>query len=348
MSLPDVLLPTALNTASSPADAIRDWYGAHVENLISSGLEILLIVVVAVALRFAARRLITRAVRHMVEAPPPALPDGSDRGLRFFEKNLLLTGQRRRQRAQTIGSVLRSLSTIVLFTVAAVLVLGELGVNLGPIIASAGIVGVAVGFGAQSLVKDFLSGVFMLAEDQYGVGDWVDLGEASGTVEEVGLRVTQVRDTGGAVWYVRNGEILRVGNHSQGWARAILDVPVAYDEDVDRVRDLLEQTARTLWEDDEWKDSVFEEPEVWGVQSLSRDAVVLRLVLKTAPLKQWGVERELRERIKDAFDSRGVRIPFPQQTVWMHTDERPPVPARTEDANGGRRASDAERPSDDA
>jgi moderate conductance mechanosensitive channel len=198
------------------------------------------------------------------------------------------------------------------------LVLGEVGFQLGPFIAGAGIVGVALGFGAQNLVKDFLSGIFMILEDQYGVGDVVDLGEASGSVEAVGLRVTRLRSVDGTVWYVRNGEVIRVGNKSQGWARAVLDIPIGYSEDIDRVRELLRETADALYRDPEYADMVLEEPEVWGVEALSNESVVIRVVVKTEPLKQWEVARELRRRIKTAFDEHGIEIPQP--TVWMRTD----------------------------
>src|SRR5262249_38486577 len=154
---------------------------------------------------------------------------------------------------------------------------------------SAGIVGVALGFGAQSLVKDFLSGIFMFLEDQYAVGDAVNVGSASGTVEALGLRVTRLRDVNGTVWYVRNGEILAVGNMSQHWARSVLDVTVANDADIDRVRELLHEVANEVWEDPEYTDSILEEPEVWGVERWDRDGVVVRLVVKTAPSAQANI-----------------------------------------------------------
>jgi small conductance mechanosensitive channel len=179
---------------------------------------------------------------------------------------------------------------------------------------------VALGFGAQSVVSDFLSGVFMLLEDQYGVGDIVDLGEASGVVEDVHLRVTRLRAVDGVVWYVRNGEVVRVGNMSQNWSRALLDIGVAYDSDVPRVKQLMEQVARELAADDAWAPLVLAEPEVWGVEQLAADAIVVRLVVKTVPGEQWGVARELRQRIKERFDAEGVEIPFPQRTVWMRNE----------------------------
>ncbi len=194
--------------------------------------------------------------------------------------------------------------------------------NVAPILASAGVLGLAIGFGAQNLVKDFLSGVMMMVEDQYGVGDAVDLGEAIGTVEAVGLRVTRVRDVDGTVWYVRNGEILRVGNQSQNWARTVLDISVSYSEDLARVRAVLTEVAHSLWDDEDYRDIIIEEPEVWGVQNLGPEAVVVRVTLKTAPMEQWNVAREMRERIKARFDHEGIVMPLPQRVVWQR-DQQP-------------------------
>lgn len=242
---------------------------------------------------------------------------------------------RRVQRAQTMGSLLKSIITGVIVAVVVTMVLSEIGVNIAPIIASAGIVGVAIGFGAQSLVKDFLSGIFMIFEDQYGVGDVVDLGEASGTVEAVSLRVTRLRDVNGTVWYVRNGEILRVGNQSQNWARSVLDVSVSYDADLARVRRVLQDVAHDLWEDEEFRGVIIEEPEVWGVEMLGPDAVVVRVTLKTAPLEQWRVAREMRQRIKARFDYEGIVIPLPQRVVWQHDIHRPGAGTAVDDDESG-------------
>ena len=165
--------------------------------------------------------------------------------------------------------------------------------------------------------------LFLIMEDQYGVGDVVNLGAATGTVEAVGLRVSRLRDVNGTVWYVRNGEILAVGNMSQNWARTVLDVPVAFSEDLTRVRALLGDVARGLWEDPEYRPDILEEPEVWGVERWDPDGVVVRVVLKTAPLQQWSVARAMRERIKDRFDQEGIEIPLPQRMVW-HRDAPPP------------------------
>ena len=216
----------------------------------------------------------------------------------------LATSTRRVQRAKTMGDLLKSVITGVIIAVFGTMILSELGVNIAPIIASAGIIGIALGFGAQSLVKDFLSGTFMIFEDQYGVGDVVDLGEAVGTVEAVTLRVTRLRALDGTVWYVPNGEILRVGNKSQNWSRAVVDVGVAYGEDLVRVQRVLTEVAHDLWDDDEFREVIIEEPEVTGVEALTADSVTLRVMIKTLPLEQWAIGRELRQRIKARFDVR--------------------------------------------
>jgi len=242
-----------------------------------------------------------------------------------FKETPDVTRKRRVQRAETMGSLLKSIITTVIVAVVSIMVISELGYDVAPLIASAGILGVALGFGAQSLVKDYLSGIFMIFEDQYGVGDVVDLGEAIGTVEAVTLRITRVRALDGTVWYVPNGEIMRVGNQSQNWARAVIDVSVAYGEDLARVQTVLRDVAHGLWEDEEYRDVVVEEPEVTGVENLAADSVNLRVLVKTAPLQQWAVARELRARIKARFDYEGIEIPFAQRVVWHRQESEPPV-----------------------
>jgi small conductance mechanosensitive channel len=265
-----------------------DW-GPPVAALV----RIAVIIVVGIVLRWLANRAIDRVVAR-------ASVINHDRPT---------SGERRYQRAQTIGSLLKSIATVVIVAIVFVTALDQVGVSIAPIIASAGIVGVALGFGAQNLVKDYLNGVFMILEDQYGVGDVVDLGEASGTVEAVGLRVTRLRDVNGTVWYVRNGEVLRAGNESQNWARTVLDITVSYDSDLDQVQQILQQEAEAMYADERFHNVIIEEPEVWGVERFDRDGVVVRVVLKTAPLQQWLVARTMRQRIKQRFDAAGIRIP---------------------------------------
>lgn len=223
--------------------------------------------------------------------------------------------ERRAQRAKTVGRMLGSVTTILISIIAVLMVLDQLNFNIAPILASAGIVGVALAFGAQELVRDYLSGFFMVIEDQYGIGDTVDLGEAVGEVEDVGLRKTQVRDLTGTLWHVRNGEILRVGNLSQGWARAVLEIPVDYSTSMDTYRDITASVSAALAADADVASAILEPPEIAGVQSLSAEYRVVRTMIKTKPNLQWKVERAFRNEIAGEFDKRGIQIPVAQETV---------------------------------
>jgi len=279
--------------------------------LVGAPLRIIAIVVGALVVRWLVHRAITRLVNRTVDSKLRERLSERRRGRVLVEASGALVSERRKQRAETIGSVLRSIASFVIFGMAFVTALAELSFELGPILASAGVAGVALGFGAQSLVRDFLSGIFMILEDQYGVGDLIDTGEAIGTVEEVSLRVTRLRDASGVVWYVRNGEILRVGNHSQGWSTGIVDVGVAYTEDIPKVQELIRVTADALAEDESWRDKILEDPVVAGVESVTGTAVTIRVIVKCTPNDHFAVQRELRERIKEAFDRVGVRVPVP-------------------------------------
>jgi moderate conductance mechanosensitive channel len=302
--------------------------------VIGKPLTILMLVLLALVARWVLHRLVDRVVRR---AETGMVPDRFARAAvstarlgRSAESSPrdLAASTRRAQRSRTMGSLLKSIINGVLLAVTFTMVLSELEVDITPIIASAGILGLALGFGAQTLVKDFLSGIFMIVEDQYGVGDVVDLGEASGTVEAVSLRVTRVRDINGTVWYVRNGEILRVGNMSQNWARAVLDLTVAYDSDLLRVREVLTDVTHAMWRDEDFRDRVIEEPEVPGVEAMTVDGVTVRVSLKTAPMEQWAVARELRERIKARFDHEGIVMPHTKYVTWTpEAETRPKVPA---------------------
>ena len=233
-------------------------------------------------------RTIDRLVRSTSDGAVPACSSRSQRLPDSLQDATAICPERRRQRAEAIGSVLRSFATAAVFSIAALMILGELGVNLAPLLASAGIVGVALGFGAQSLVKDLLAGLFMLLEDQYGVGDVVDVGEASGTVEAVGLRITTVRDARGVLWYIRNGEIVRVGNKSQGWALVVVDMPIGFAgvEQGDRGA---ARAAGRVAEDPEHPTDLIEPPNVLGVEQITVDGAVLRTTVKTAPDTQWKI-----------------------------------------------------------
>jgi small conductance mechanosensitive channel len=285
-----------------------------------TGLRILLIVVLASLLNLLARRLIKRLIKSMEAEGVERLSKLRSRAPLADTRPVNLA--RAKMRAETIGGVLRSVATFAIWVLAALLILGELGIKLAPLIAGAGIVGVALGFGAQQLVQDFLSGIFMLLEDQYGLGDYIDVGAAEGTVEGISLRTTRLRDVYGVVWHVPNGEIRRVGNHSQQWARALLDVGIAYGSDVDVACELMKREADRLAEEEHWGHLILQDAELWGVQELAESQVTIRLVLKVVPLRQWEVMRELRRRVKYAFDAAGVEIPFAQRTVW-HRGEQP-------------------------
>ena len=293
--------------------------------VIPSALRIVVILLGAFILARVLRRLVARLVVRTVAEGRDALAALRRRASTGEEVPELDrdASARAEARAATIAGVLGSVVTAVVWTIASMMVLGVFRVNLGPLIASAGIVGVALGFGAQSLVKDFISGVFMLLEDQYGVGDVVDVGEANGTVEAISLRVTRLRDVEGTVWHVPNGEIRRVGNKSQIWSRSLIDVGVAYDTDVDAATEVIKDVLDQLWHDEAWATDILEEPEVWGIERFGPDEVTIRLVVKTRPARQWAVNRELRRRLKQRFDQEGIEIPFPQRTVWVRS--RPDV-----------------------
>jgi small-conductance mechanosensitive channel len=280
----------------------------HREVVIYRPARILLILLVAFVVRAIVRRAIRRITRLSADSGVPLV-------LRPLKERLPVNGllegaglvsERRRQRARTIGSVLGSIASITIMGLAAMQILDELQYNLAPVVASAGVVGVALGFGAQNLVKDFLAGIFMILEDQYGVGDVIDVGEAAGAVEAVGLRTTRMRDLNGTVWYVRNGEIIRVGNKSQGFAQVVLDVPIPYEVDVEAASRAVKEVADGLRDDEDWSDVIIEQPELLGVEEMTEDGIVLRLTVKTRPLQQWRVGRELRRRLKVRFDADGI------------------------------------------
>ena len=219
----------------------------------------------------------------------------------FLESTGLLS-QRRAQRAATLGSVLKSTVSFLVLITALFLILSELDVSLAPFLAGTSIVGVALGFGAQNIVKDFLSGMFMMLEDQYGVGDVIDFEKATGVVEAVGPRTTQLRDVNGTVWYVRNGEVVRVGNKSQGFAQVVLDVPIAADANIETASAAMLAVAQTMTAEEAWAPIFLRDPEVQGVESLTREETVIRLVARVRPLEQWRVARELRRRISDQLN----------------------------------------------
>jgi moderate conductance mechanosensitive channel len=283
-------------------ETARDW-------LLGVPLQILIILVAAIITQFVLTRVIRRVVQRASENAKRERLAQMRQVTRTAELSTLLLTQRTEQRAAAIGTLLRSIIAITVWSIAILMILPLLGIDVAPLLASAGVVGVALGFGAQTLVKDYLSGIFLIIEDQFGVGDMVDLGPVMGTVEEVALRFTRLRDPSGVVWYVRNGEILRVANRSQGWTMAIVDIPIAYDEDIDRVREIVDAVALDMDEDPNYDDLLLGRPSFAGVESVSGEAVIIRITAKAAPEKQVDVARTIRERMKLALDRAGIVVP---------------------------------------
>lgn len=323
--------------------------------IVDKPLTVLIILILAVIVR----RIVRRAIDHLVDriaedkkqSEQTEAARTAEEGRTWDPERLAAKmgklrerTERAGQRARTLGTLFKSVASTIIWAVAAMMLLGEFDVNLGPLIAGAGIIGVAVGFGAQSLVRDLLTGVFMLIEDQYGVGDVVDLGDAVGTIEAVGLRTTRLRDISGTVWHVPNGAIARVGNMSQLWARVPMDIDVAYDTDLDLAMAVIKQVADEVWHEQGESTTVLEEPVISGVQNFGADAVTIRLMVKTEASEQWATARLLRKRIKDAFDSNGIEIPFPQRTVWVRNGEPDGESAGPTDAFTRRSASIASEP----
>jgi len=300
-TLIDLLVsPSSVLTAAS-WHAVGDW-------LLTDGLRILVTLVLAVALRWVIHRFIDRSVRLMT-AKSARKQDQLNRAGRLIADMSETSRERYVQRMTTVGSLLRSIVTFVMFGIAGLTIMALVGIPLAPLLASAGVGGVALGFGAQSLVKDFLSGIFMILEDQYGVGDVIDTGEAVGTVEEVSLRVTRLRDANGVTWYIRNGEVVRIGNKSQGSSNAVVDIPVAYDEDLDKVLATIRDVAEDMGHDTAWEDRLVDVPTVLGVEAMTGAMMTIRVIAACAPGQNWAVQRELRQRVKTALDAAGVKAP---------------------------------------
>ena len=234
---------------------------------------------------------------------------------------------RKNQRIEALSAVLNSIFGAIVWIGAFLFILGNtFGINLTPFLAGAGIVGIALGFGAQDLVKDVVAGIFMLIEDQYGVGDVIDVGDATGTVEKISLRTTRIRDVTGTLWHFPNGEIRRVGNMSQEWSRALLDVTIGYGSDIEHATEIIRKAADDMAKEEDYRGRFLDQPEVWGVENVSPDGVVLRLVIKTLPGEQWGLSRELRRRIKIALDDAGVDMPPSQRSLLLRKEGESPTP----------------------
>ncbi|GGQ01146.1 mechanosensitive ion channel family protein [Streptomyces mutabilis] len=286
--------------AQESASNAAGWVEENWSTWLAIGLRVLLIVAIAAVLRVVVRRAITKLIDRMNRR--------AGTGASTALSSLLVNAERRRQRSEAIGSVLRSVASFLILGTAALMVLGTFEINLAPLLASAGVAGVAIGFGARNLVTDFLSGVFMILEDQYGVGDSIDAGVASGEVIEVGLRVTKLRGDNGEIWYVRNGEVKRIGNLSQGWSTAGVDVTVRSDEDLEKVKETIAAVGERMSKEEPWNEMLWGPIEVLGLDSVLLDSMVVRVSAKTMPGKSLTVERELRWRVKRAFDAAGIPI----------------------------------------
>jgi small-conductance mechanosensitive channel len=296
---------TSPNRAADPAStSLPQYIEQHSRWVIEIPARILVIVVVSLVVRALLHRMIDRLVRPVENGEVP----GVVRRLRHqpFATNLFndtgVLNERRAQRAAAVASILRSSVSCVILMIAFVTVLSEVGIDVAPFLAGSSIIGVAVAFGAQNIIKDFLSGIFMIMEDQYGVGDVIDFEKASGTVESVGLRTTRLRDVNGTVWYVRNGEVVRVGNKSQGFAQVVLDVPIAAADDVTRASAAILDVARAMRAESAWTELFLGDPEVQGVEAMTLDTTTIRMVARVRPLEQWRVARELRQRIRARLD----------------------------------------------
>lgn len=275
--------------------------------------ETILKIAIVIVIAMVAYRIITILIRRLLQ--------------REIEEEDPLVRRLREQRAHTLASLLGNVALVAIFIVVALTILDILLDNIAPILASFGILGLAFSFGAQSLVKDVISGTFMLMEGQFGIGDVVRVSDVSGAVEKITLRTTVLRDVEGVVHIIPNGEITRVSNLTKSWSRAVLNIGVAYKEDVDRVMDVLRDLAQEFYADPEWRALLLEEPLVPGVESFGDSAVVIRVSAKTLPLKQWDVARELRRRIKKRFDHEGIEIPFPHTTMYWGDGQMPVLPA---------------------
>ncbi len=293
---------------SSSRTGLSQLIHDHGDVVVVAPLRVLLIVVVALIVRRLAHRAIDRFINTTADSlvPRALIPLRERIATAALLENAVVPSERRRQRADTIGSLLKSAVSIAVFAMGFLMILRALHIDITPLIAGTSIAGVALGFGAQNIVKDFLAGIFMILEDQYGVGDVIDVKEATGVVEAVGLRTTRLRDEYGTVWYVRNGEIVRVGNQSQGFAQVVLDVPIEVGVSVAAAAAAILAEAQDMSTDDVWSGDFLEEPQLQGVQELTREQTTLRLAARVRPLQQWPVARELRRRIRERLDAEGL------------------------------------------
>lgn len=275
-----------------------------IEQLVARLIEVVVIIAIAIVVYQFVKIVIRRLVNRQIDEEDP------------------LVKRLREQRAQTLGGLFTNVLLIVVITIALLTIL-DVFINIAPLLASVSVVGLAISFGAQSLVKDIISGTFLLIEGQFGIGDVIRVGDTAGQVEKITLRTTILRDLQGTVHIVPNGEITRVSNLTKTWSRAVIDVGVAYREDVDRVITTLRELAGEFQADASWGQLLLEAPEVLGIESLTDSSVIVRMTAKTLPLKQWEVARELRRLIKKRFDAEGIEIPYPHLTFYWGENQQP-------------------------
>jgi len=310
------------STQAETDDTFWTWFTGFWGTALSAAI----IVVVAAVIHFVGSRIIRRSVARWIASGRSREDSLTDTPEATVELQVMIMSQRREQRAHAVGQLLNSVLVVIVWGTASLIVMTQLGVNIAPIMASAGVVGVALGFGAQTLVKDYLSGFFMIVEDQYGVGDLVDVGEVTGRVEEVQLRITRIRDPSGVVWYVRNGEILRVANQSQGWTMASAVIPVSYDADLAEIRQVVVEVGNDMFNDPETRQRMLGRPTFAGVEAVSGEAVYVKILAKARGGQQIPLTRELRERLKTAFDAHGVIVPVLVRQMGFNPDGTPQTP----------------------
>ncbi|GGI04495.1 mechanosensitive ion channel family protein [Egicoccus halophilus] len=277
---------------------------ARAGGLVTAGLRILLILTVA----FVATRLARSAISRFGTTMERRIQARLDRGEQRGTLDVARYRMRRFQRLHAITGVMRGVAGVIVWVIAVFAVLQSLQINLQPILAGAGLAGIVIGFGAQQLVRDVLAGIAMLIEDQYGVGDWIEVDQRIGQVERVGLRATSIRDLDGTVWHTLNGHVQQVGNLSQEWSRSMLDIPLALDSDVPSAKAIIHKVASDLAADPVWGDDIIGPPEIWGVQDFGPGGLSIRLVTPTKPMANWDINRQLRERLHRAFSQANIRM----------------------------------------
>ncbi len=306
-----------IESVCGPVDERRwmcEWVLETTENealaVLAGGADLLFRVVLVVFLAIVATWLARRAVRRFGGRMERRIDERIERGqARGALHHTEQYRDRRRQRLQAITGSMQGAAGALIWIVAILAVIAEFGISLNAVLAGAGLLGIVVGFGAQQLVRDVLAGVAMLVEDQYGVGDWIEVDGKIGQVERVGLRATSYRDLDGVQWHVLNGYIQHVGNYSQEWGRMTFDIPMALDTDVPAAKALISKVAAELTEDPVWSADIIGPHEIWGVQEFGPDGIAIRCVIPTRPMANWDIKRQMRERINHAFAQAGIRQP---------------------------------------